>query len=403
MSDNLPNDDYDVLDLSPEALVKTFGSVPFTTWIKATYHLGNNIRIKEYEDVLIRQTKDLMDCLGSPVFNKASPTGCVANGRVKSASLLFDRVAVPVHTLHGMYLKGDFDSASMQGVVFVDREAMISSFKSLALAILFFDDLCSRFPDPISDLELPFEYHAYDSELYELMCMYSASSGTSKTLDADTYPKLLSIVSSCSYFEELRRSRGDVVFMLRSRRAREILFDDLDETDNSRFALFSASLSRIPVVADDNLSWEQVREFRADAENRRKYVDFIHWIYSIATARDEVEASAMIQKKLEGYSDALKKYGIETTNGILSSVISPSAVIPAAGGTVAGLPLSSPDHPLAAIFLGGASYLGGVAFNLFKIRSRFMRTRFVENSEIAYLQEATSLAGDSIISISNKT
>ena len=88
-----------------------------------------------------------------------------------------------------------------------------------------------------------------------------------------------------------------------------------------------ATLSNLQIVDENQLTWEQVTEFRSDRENQEKYRRFLHWLSVSLAGRSQALVDEEILQKLTDYEAALKKHGIRTVLGVLSVMFTAGLVI----------------------------------------------------------------------------
>jgi hypothetical protein len=96
---------------------------------------------------------------------------------------------------------------------------------------------------------------------------------------------------------------------------------------------YQAALRALPLVSEENLTWDQVLEFRRDRDAVRKYRALRIWLKDGLGARSIAEATDIIQKKLDDYEWAIRKHGLETITGALSSILDSKAIAQIAAGT----------------------------------------------------------------------
>jgi hypothetical protein len=94
---------------------------------------------------------------------------------------------------------------------------------------------------------------------------------------------------------------------------------------------YEAALQTIPSILEDELTWEQVVEFRKDREAKRKLRALRSWLQSGLTAATLEEATDKIEQKVANYEWALKKHGVKTVTGALTAVLDSKFI-----GSVAG-------------------------------------------------------------------
>lgn len=154
---------------------------------------------------------------------------------------------------------------------------------------------------------------------------------------------------------------------------------------------FEAALQNIPTVVEEQLSWEQVLQFRKDPESRRKYRALKSWLKDGLTATNLDEAKEIIEKRLDDYSWTVRKHGLKTITGGLT-VILDSKTLGSIIATMGAATLLN-NTTLAAIASG---------FILLSKVSVWVAERMVDledikrgpNSEIALIYETKRLVKD---------
>jgi hypothetical protein len=153
---------------------------------------------------------------------------------------------------------------------------------------------------------------------------------------------------------------------------------------------YQAVLGNIPVVIEDQLSWDQVLAFRQDPEARRKFRDLHVWIDSLSV-ESERQATDLIAQKIDDYRYAIKKHGLSTWVQGISSFVSLGSLVPAAGGLAANAANLSTAWGAA---LGGALAVAGASAWVAK---RLMDKDDIargEHREIAYLYDLQNISRD---------
>jgi hypothetical protein len=162
---------------------------------------------------------------------------------------------------------------------------------------------------------------------------------------------------------------------------------DLGVPEGSSIA-FQATLSQIPEVAEEALSWDQILEFRKDPESVRKYRAFKIWLQSSVNARTVSEAEEIIAQKLEDYEWAIKKHGLNTITGAMTTVLSSDTLVSVAAGTGIAALL---DKPVWAIIASGL--IAGTKIGVWLTERRIDLTDVKRgpNSEVALIYDAKQL------------
>jgi hypothetical protein len=147
---------------------------------------------------------------------------------------------------------------------------------------------------------------------------------------------------------------------------------------------FQAALGSIPEIIEERASWEQILEIRRDPDACRKCRDLRLWLTYSLEARSLQQAQDIIEKKIEDYSWALRKHGLETTTGTLSSILNWKGLTAIAGGSaIAALGTS----PLLSTLAAGSVVLGNAAVWIAKRRIALEDLKRGPNSEIALIHD----------------
>lgn len=81
-------------------------------------------------------------------------------------------------------------------------------------------------------------------------------------------------------------------------------------------------LDCIPTVVESQLTWEQVLEVRKDRESIEKLARLRRWFTIDLARKGSDEIRATVEKKLDDYQYALKKHGVQTSLGGVTSMLS---------------------------------------------------------------------------------
>ena len=144
------------------------------------------------------------------------------------------------------------------------------------------------------------------------------------------------------------------------------------------------------VVDEDRLAWEQVQEFRRDADARSAYRMFIHWLDAEMVGKPAAFVADEIAARLERYDWALQKHGIETVAGALERTIQPGLL---AGASAVGAALQFiTTQPVWSLLAAGSFVVAGTCLSLSKV---LLARKDIElgHREIAYVQQARGRLG----------
>lgn len=78
------------------------------------------------------------------------------------------------------------------------------------------------------------------------------------------------------------------------------------------------TLTDLYIVDEEQLTWEQVIEFRSDKKNQKKYKRLLRWLDKEMASKSQDFIEVEITERLEDYKQSLRKHGIRTVLGILS-------------------------------------------------------------------------------------
>lgn len=163
-------------------------------------------------------------------------------------------------------------------------------------------------------------------------------------------------------------------------------------SDGENDALVTA-IHDIAVPDENALSWEQIIQFREDAESRSAYRRLVHWAESELVGKSRSYVTDAIAVRLENYEDALRKHGIATVIGAVESLVDP-AFIAAAGGISGWLALSG--HLSAAAVTGTLLAASKASCSIARGLLDMRNAARGEHGEVAYvykIREAAQRAG----------
>jgi len=106
--------------------------------------------------------------------------------------------------------------------------------------------------------------------------------------------------------------------------------------------VYQAALENLPDIIEDHVSWEQIIEFRSDKEAIRKYRELRLWLEYSLSAQSVEHARDLIARRIEDYEWAIRKHGLKTTTGALSSIFSWEGLISVGAGIGIGGALGGP-------------------------------------------------------------
>lgn len=144
------------------------------------------------------------------------------------------------------------------------------------------------------------------------------------------------------------------------------------------------------VVSEETLTWEQVVEFRIDREARSSYRRFVHWLDKEMLGKPASFIIDEVSGRMEAYSWALKKHGLQTVVGALERTLDAKSLL---GTATAALTLEAmAGLPLLGI-LGGAGVLIGNAVVHVATRLIERADILAKNRDVAFVHEIRGRVG----------
>ena len=92
-------------------------------------------------------------------------------------------------------------------------------------------------------------------------------------------------------------------------------------------SVLSICIEDFPDIAEDNLSWEQVLDVRKDKKRNEQLRKFLSWTERNFQNMSPEQIRETIEGEMEEYKEALKFFGIKTTIGAFSTIVSSASSI----------------------------------------------------------------------------
>lgn len=101
----------------------------------------------------------------------------------------------------------------------------------------------------------------------------------------------------------------------------------LEFEEQTTHSAYEVCLSNIPIIVEEKLKWKQVMEMRKDIASIEKIHRFRKWVDSELEGKEKDEIIQSFEKALDDYKYALKKHGIMTAVGGLTTILSASSTV----------------------------------------------------------------------------
>lgn len=145
-----------------------------------------------------------------------------------------------------------------------------------------------------------------------------------------------------------------------------------------------ATLSNLEIVDEQQLTWEQVIEFRDDEQTKQKYRRLLHWLDRDMVGKSEAFIHDEICQRLEDYESSLKKHGVKTVVGIIQEVLDGKYL---AGVSDVSSPFVLAGHPTLGVLAGAGLIVARVVVKIAQVLLDFDDVERGPNSEISWVYE----------------
>ena len=159
---------------------------------------------------------------------------------------------------------------------------------------------------------------------------------------------------------------------------------------NGNQAALVSIVENLQIVDEEQLTWAQISEFRRDKEARAAYRLFIHWLDKDMIDRPVQYIADEVAQRLERHEWALRKHGIKTVIGSLSSTINPKSLV---ATSTAGLAVNLiAGTQIWSLLTAGGLLVGHAALSM---ATALVERRDIElaDREIAYVQKIKTHLG----------
>jgi hypothetical protein len=154
------------------------------------------------------------------------------------------------------------------------------------------------------------------------------------------------------------------------------------ETDNAAPSPV-LTLANLGVIDASNASWEQIAEFRRDAEARRRLRRFRLFAYDTYIGKSAAYIEDDLLTKLADYEETTKQWGFETVQGAMKTVLSSRLSATAAGGAIMSALFGHSPEALVVAATAGVLQLGHVSLEL--TQRRFALQKLTRDNPVSYI------------------
>jgi hypothetical protein len=147
------------------------------------------------------------------------------------------------------------------------------------------------------------------------------------------------------------------------------------------------TINNLNIVDEEELTWDQVFNFRKDKESQLSYKRLQHWLDTNMIGKSQTYVEDDINLKLYNYKKALDKHGIKTVIGTIEETLDSKFLI---GTSIASSLPFALDSKLG-ILVGAGLVIGNIIIKLTKNRLEYNEIEQGPNSEISYLYKIGQL------------
>lgn len=283
----------------------------------------------------------------------------VATGlyRPKTTAILFDKLWIPSDFRHSQYGHDlGYDKIPLSVCVVEEIEESIKSFNSMGMirnALLTGKKVSNNsFKEAeIDGLKImPYvgqnrPFYTVEEDVLGLEFLFSGSRNIELKHVVNSFKRIYDIEIVPIYlghtaFEESLLAHDDEMAQFQLQRYKHnseinslFQFDlfpipnMLEFEERTTHNAYEICISNIPTIIEEKLKWKQVLEMRKDKKSIEKIHRFRRWVNVELGDKSKAEVIEIIEKAMDDYKFALKKHGIMTTIGGITTILSSAATL----------------------------------------------------------------------------
>ncbi len=129
------------------------------------------------------------------------------------------------------------------------------------------------------------------------------------------------------YFKKHYGINVTPIFAEKTEFERGMLYSNADELSTPKVSVIEASIKAIPMIIEENLSWQQVKDIRNDKKSIAKIRRLKNWAIENLKGKSQEEVIDIICTEIDDYVFALKKHGVLTAVGGFTTILSGASTI----------------------------------------------------------------------------
>lgn len=154
--------------------------------------------------------------------------------------------------------------------------------------------------------------------------------------------------------------------------------NDMEAFKSGDYSFVLACISGLGVIDEDQLTWEQVMNFREDELSRLSLARFLNWLNIDMNNKTKAQIQDELCAMYENGQGALRKFGIylsHTTDALFGMSEERTKNIVSLAGVAGTVGSAATDHNLAAMLLGGFTVSQGVWCGVRRAHAKLKRER----------------------------
>jgi hypothetical protein len=144
-------------------------------------------------------------------------------------------------------------------------------------------------------------------------------------------------------------------------------------------------LRNLSVIDVEHTSWKQIAEFRRDTEARQKLRRLRLFAYENYNGKSQSFIEDDLQVRLYEYDESIRRWGFETKQAVLSSVLRSKGLSGALGGALVATLFGAPAAAVATAAGGAALEIGRIALEI--TRRKFLLSNSLQDNPVSYVAE----------------
>lgn len=146
------------------------------------------------------------------------------------------------------------------------------------------------------------------------------------------------------------------------------------------------TLSQLPLIDTDKVSWEQIIEFRRDCDSVARLRQLRAFLQTNYKGKEKAFILDDLQSRLDQYANTVRDWGFETKTSTISTLLSSTTLLGTAGGTLVSLFAGAPTLAAVTASAGTLVELGKISLHIANRKYGLVKLR--RDHPLAYIISA---------------